>query len=209
MVGQFNETVAEKTNNLLTELKKEYPESEAHLYNMGYRIGATLHSFGLSSEEEIPMAGTLSEAVDVVKDVLDLVASRSDRIMPVRLVNNRPEGGSSYITKSSRVLPLDRQILEQLAGRSWRGGSFPMTRYSWRFLFENLNREYLFISLYAAVVESLASENAARLAAMQAAENNIDEKKEEVRTLFNRKRQASITEELLDIVGGFEALRNT
>jgi F-type H+-transporting ATPase subunit gamma len=82
-----------------------------------------------------------------------------------------------------------------------------MTRYSWKSLFEKLSREYLFITLYYAVVQSLASENAARLAAMQAAEKNIDEKKEEVRTMFNQKRQSSITEELLDIVGGFEALR--
>ena len=209
MVGQFNETVAQETEKLLRELKHDYPESTPHLYNMGYRIGASLHSYDLSSEEEIPMAGTLNEAVDVVQDVLELIASKSDRIMPVRLVNNRPQGGASYITESSRVLPLDRKILEQLSQRPWKGKSFPMTRYSWRSLFESLSREYLFISLYYAVVQSLASENAARLAAMQAAEKNIDEKKEEVRTLFNQKRQSSITEELLDIVGGFEALQRS
>ncbi len=208
MVGQFNEAVAEKTNKLLMELKESYPESTPHLFNMGYRIGTSIHSFGLSSEEEIPIAGTLNEAVDAVKDVLELISSKSDRIMPVRLVNNRPEGGSSYVTESSRVLPLGRHILEQLAQRPWKGRSIPMTRYSWSSLFENLSREYLFITLYSAVVQSLASENAARLAAMQAAEKNIDEKKEEVRTLYNQKRQSSITEELLDIVGGFEALSN-
>jgi F-type H+/Na+-transporting ATPase subunit alpha len=96
MVGQFNETVAEKTDHLLRQLKNHYPESTPHLFNMGYRIGTSLHSFGLSREEEIPMAGTLNKAVDAVKDVLELIASKSDRIMPVRLVNNRPEGGSSY-----------------------------------------------------------------------------------------------------------------
>ncbi len=206
MVGQFNEVIAEKTVKVLEEIKNRYPESKAHLFNMGYRIGSSLLSAGLSSEEEIPMAGTLNEAVDTVKDVLELIASRSDRLMPVRLVNNRPEGSSSYLTGSSRVLPLDNQILEQLARRPWKGRSYPMVRHSWKPLFEKLSREYLFIILYHAVVQSLASENAARLAAMQAAEKNIDEKKEEVRTRYNQKRQSSITSELLDIVGGFEAL---
>jgi F-type H+-transporting ATPase subunit gamma len=55
-------------------------------------------------------------------------------------------------------------------------------------------------------VESLASENAARLAAMQGAQKNIEELMEDLESQYNQLRQMSITEELLDIVSGFEAL---
>jgi F-type H+-transporting ATPase subunit gamma len=67
-------------------------------------------------------------------------------------------------------------------------------------------REYLFVSLFRACAESLASENASRLAAMQRAENNIDELLEDLNRTFHRLRQSGIDEELFDVVSGFEAM---
>jgi F-type H+-transporting ATPase subunit gamma len=69
-----------------------------------------------------------------------------------------------------------------------------------------LVREYLFVSLFRACAESLASENASRLAAMQRAENNIDELLEDLNRTFHRLRQSGIDEELFDVVSGFEAM---
>jgi F-type H+-transporting ATPase subunit gamma len=69
-----------------------------------------------------------------------------------------------------------------------------------------LIREYLFVSLFRACAESLASENASRLAAMQRAEKNIDELLEDLNGTFHRLRQSGIDEELFDVISGFEAL---
>jgi F-type H+-transporting ATPase subunit gamma len=69
-----------------------------------------------------------------------------------------------------------------------------------------LIREYLFVSLFRACAESLASENASRLAAMQRAEDNIDQLQEELDGTYHRLRQQSIDEELFDLITGFEAL---
>jgi F-type H+-transporting ATPase subunit gamma len=69
-----------------------------------------------------------------------------------------------------------------------------------------LIREYLFVSLFRACAESLASENASRLAAMQRADKNIDELLENLNGTFHRLRQSGIDEELFDVVAGFEAL---
>ena len=69
-----------------------------------------------------------------------------------------------------------------------------------------LIREYLFVSLFKACAESLASENASRLAAMQRAEKNIDDMLEELSRLYNSRRQSDIDEELFDVVSGFNAL---
>jgi len=70
-------------------------------------------------------------------------------------------------------------------------------------------REYLFVSLFRACAESLASENASRLAAMQRAEKNIDELLEALNGKFHRLRQSAIDEELFDVISGFEALAGT
>jgi F-type H+-transporting ATPase subunit gamma len=69
-----------------------------------------------------------------------------------------------------------------------------------------LIREYLLISLFRACAESLASENASRLSALQRADKNINELLEDLQSTFNRLRQSSIDEELFDVVSGYEAL---
>ncbi|MCW3058755.1 MAG: H(+)-transporting synthase, subunit gamma [Capsulimonas sp.] len=69
-----------------------------------------------------------------------------------------------------------------------------------------LIREYLFISLFRACAESLASENASRLAAMERAGKNIEETLNDLQGAFHRLRQGSIDEELFDVFSGFEAL---
>jgi len=56
------------------------------------------------------------------------------------------------------------------------------------------------------LAESLASENASRLASMQASEKNIEEQLAQLHAQFQQERQTAITEEMLEIVSGFEAL---
>jgi F-type H+-transporting ATPase subunit gamma len=72
-----------------------------------------------------------------------------------------------------------------------------------------LIREYLFISLFRACAESLASENASRLAAMERADRNIGGLLEDLQRTFRRLRQSGIDEELFDVISGFEALVET
>ena len=69
-----------------------------------------------------------------------------------------------------------------------------------------LIREYLFVSIFRACAESLASENVSRLAAMQRADKNIDELLGNLNGTYHRLRQSGIDEELFDVIAGFEAL---
>ena len=72
-----------------------------------------------------------------------------------------------------------------------------------------LIREYLFISIFRACAESLASENASRLAAMQRADKNINELLESLHGTFHKLRQSSIDEELFDVISGYESLTDS
>ena len=73
-------------------------------------------------------------------------------------------------------------------------------------LFSRLVQQFLFVSLFRACAESLAGENASRIAAMQSAERNIKDRISLLHADYAQRRQTTITEELLDVVTGFEAL---
>ena len=65
------------------------------------------------------------------------------------------------------------------------------------------------LQLYQALLESVASEHAARMAAMRNASDNAEQLTEDLTLVYNKARQAAITSEILDIVGGAEALQAT
>ena len=94
----------------------------------------------------------------------------------------------------------------KLVGLPWPTGNLPEVMGEATATLRALIREYLFISLFRACAESLSSENASRLAAMQRADKNIDELLEDLNGAFHRLRQSGIDEELFDVISGFEAL---
>ncbi len=75
-------------------------------------------------------------------------------------------------------------------------------------LFERLLPKYIETQVYRALLESSASEEAARMTAMENATKNCSELITKITLLANKVRQASITKELMDIVGGVEALKD-
>jgi F-type H+-transporting ATPase subunit gamma len=75
-------------------------------------------------------------------------------------------------------------------------------------IFERLLPKYIEIQIYRALLESSAAEEAARMAAMENATKNCSELITKITLLANKVRQASITKELMDIVGGVEALKD-
>ena len=124
----------------------------------------------------------------------------------VYVFHNRPQAGALYEPVSQRLLPLDAQWQQGVAQVRWPAGNRPEVMGGGTTALRALLREYLFISLFRACAESLASENASRLAAMQRAEKNIDNSLEDLNRIFHRLRQSGIDEELFDVVAGFEAL---
>ncbi len=106
-----------------------------------------------------------------------------------------------------QLLPLDEKWQHQFSDTKWTTNKTPQIAGRAEPTLFALIREYLFVSLFKACAESLASENASRLSAMQRAEKNIEELLADLNNTFNRLRQSSIDEELFDVVSGFEALK--
>lgn len=117
----------------------------------------------------------------------------------VMFARHRQDGAASI--ERRRLLPLD---LASLAPKEPRLP--PLCNLAPRVLLEKLVADYLFALLTEAAVELLASENAARFAAMGSAHDNVSKKLEELRQEARQARQSEITAELLDLVTGTEAL---
>ena len=124
----------------------------------------------------------------------------------IYVFHNRPQSGPLYEPVSQRLLLLDAQWQQGLAKVRWPSGSLPEVMGDSNATLRALIGEYFFISLFRACAESLASENASRLVAMERADKNIDELLENLHGTFHRLRQSDIDEELFDVVSGFEAL---
>jgi F-type H+-transporting ATPase subunit gamma len=130
----------------------------------------------------------------------------SNRYGEILVFHNSPRGAARYEVANQRLLPLDAAWYKRLRDIPWPDAQLAQVLGDRTASFPAMVHEQLFISLYRACAESLASENSSRLEAMQRAEKNIDSVSDELRRSLNRLRQSSIDEELFDVVAGFNAL---
>jgi len=114
--------------------------------------------------------------------------------------------GSSYEPVDKRLLPLDHAWQSKIATVPWPTKSVAEVIEGPAPALPAFIRGYIFVSLFQACAESLAAENASRLAAMQRAEKSIDDMLVDLNRKFHRMRQELIDEELFDVISGYEAL---
>ena len=203
LVGQFNDVVADYAVKTLAALPAK-PE----VWAVGERVHARLADAGL------PLLGcfTVPNSVKAITPLVGQILMESEtrrsqgEVAELYLFYNRPTSGPVYAPVSQRLLPLDESWRRKLAELPWPTGNLPEVMGGGTATLRALIREYLFVSLFRACAESLASENASRLAAMQRADKNIDELLEDLNGTFHRLRQSGIDEELFDVISGFEAL---
>lgn len=207
LCGPFNDIIV---NYALTGMERlGAGNAEGTVLSVGFRVAGRLEDAGNRTEKLISLPGSIPGITAVVQEILLTIEEwhSQGRVTSVFLFYNGHRAGSTYQPRSFRLLPLDIDWLRNLERGKWPARNLPTFTMDWNLLFSSLSREYLFASIYRALAESLASENATRLASMQNAEKSIEERLVEFTSEFHRQRQMSITEELLDIVAGFEALR--
>ncbi len=205
LVGPFNDVIADHAIKELAAL----PGKPA-IWAVGERVHGQLTDAGFTPLGLFPVPNSVEGITPLIGRIqIQSEAHRADgEYSELHVFHNRPKSGALYEPVSQRLLPLDAQWQQGLTGVAWPTRLLPEVMGSGNSVLRLLIREYLFISLYRACAESLASENASRLAAMQRAENNIKDLLETLHGTFHRLRQSGIDEELFDVVSGFEALTN-
>lgn len=206
MCGPLNEQIVTYALETMAALGVK-PENRTVLA-VGERAAARLENPGQPMGAHLPVPTSVAGITTMVQDILMKIGEweSQQNLSRVILFYNRPLSGASYRPHMVRLLPVNREWLHNLERKEWPSHALPTFTMDWNELFSALIRQYLFVCLYRAFAESLASENASRLASMQVAERNIKDYIAELNSQFHHQRQISITGELLDIVSGFEAL---
>lgn len=175
---------------------------------VGMRVAARLEANGRRADAVHPLPGSV-EGLSRLVQIMIVEIDRWTRVEGVRqvwLVHNRRDGRNAAKPQAHRLLPLPENYLHKLSEADWPGRSLPLFRMDADRLMSWLVQQRLFVVIYRALAEAMASEHASRLAAMQAAERNIEERRDELRQLYRLRRQETITRELLDVVSGYEAV---
>lgn len=207
LCGQLNEQISVFTLDYIkkTGVKKE----NRKVLSVGARVADYVEDAGQSVDELMGTPASTSGITPLVQEIIMIIDEWhfQHNVDHFLLFYNKYVSGAIYHPHMVQLLPVNRDWLKEIARKKWESKSLPIFRMDGDQLFSSLIREYLFVSLYRAFAESLASENASRLASMQNAEKNIEEQLQDLHMQFHRTRQMTITEELLDIVAGFEAMQ--
>lgn len=201
LCGRFNEDLAEHVRAALAE----FPAPGQRIMAVGVRLAALLESLGLAPEQTFYTPAAASGIVQTLRQLLPALEQwRHTGVERLLLCHPRPRPGMHPVPQSVVLLPLDPATF--LSPQPWPGRSLPGHYGDREALLTTLLREWLFIAFFRGCAESLASEHASRLLAMQNAERNIEERLTALHKVYYQQRQEAITTELLDVVVGFEAL---
>ena len=174
MCGQFNEQIVRYAVTQIQHLSID--SSQLAVLAVGARVIPPLENAGVVSERNFAMPTSLAGITSMVQELLLHIEMWQSQmpIDKIALFYNKPRSNISYQPHALQLLPVDNKWLQDLQQKRWVGATLPTFTMDWSQLFSALIEQYLFICLYRALAESLASENASRLASMQASEKNID-----------------------------------
>ncbi|MEZ4867497.1 MAG: FoF1 ATP synthase subunit gamma [Caldilineaceae bacterium] len=206
LCGQLNERIATYTIDRLNGLHVH--RAERIVIAVGGRVAALLEEAGQPVARTLPAPGSVAALTPLVQDLLlQIDGWRRDRATDrIELFYNQALTGVRYQPQRVPLLPLDLPWLQRLQQTRWPARTLPTFTMPAEQLFSRLVRQHLFVTLYRACAEAVATENASRLTAMQNAEKSIKEHLDDLQRRFHQQRQQSITAELLDIVAGYEAI---
>jgi F-type H+-transporting ATPase subunit gamma len=166
---------------------------------VGARGLALAEERGLQVDWSTAMASQTSGVGAAARRVADALYAGfvERRFARAEMVFARLSGAASSVVVRKPILPIDLA-----AFRDSHAGPPPLANLPPRRLIEQLVGEYVFAELALAVLESFASENAARLATMESARVNIDEKLDQLSGLDRLLRQEQITAEVQEVTSG-------
>lgn len=200
LCGRFNEDLVELALDKMNGF--QVPRDRRRVLAVGARTDAALSGRGHPVEESFFTPGAPLAITATVRQILfKLEEWQGDGVRDVLLFYS--QAGEPHML---HLLPVDFRRFARLSGEPWPSRVLPTYSMEPEALLAALIRQHLFVSLFGALAESIASEHQARLRAMQSAEKNIDERLEQLEGEFRQKRQDSITAEIFDIVAGYEAV---
>ncbi|SHE69945.1 ATP synthase F1 subcomplex gamma subunit [Psychroflexus salarius] len=198
LAGAFNSNIVKRTNALVNE----YASAEVELFSIGKKANDILkkNQTVIDVNTNVTENPTYDEVAEIAEYIMKAYADKTyDKII---FVYNSFKNAATQIVKAEQFLPLETST------------ETPQDAASTEYIYEpskveilnELIPKSLKIQLFKALRDSIASEHGARMTAMHKATDNATELRDGLKLSYNKARQAAITNEILEIVAGAEAL---
>ncbi len=198
LCGGFNANIIKKAKSLIDG---EYKGVETDIISIGKKSSENFDKNGynvISSHDDLYSDLKFDNTSEIAQKIMDAFTSTEyDKVV---LLYNQFKNAATQIVMNEQFLPVD--TLEDTEATV---GDY-IFEPNQKDIVESLIPKSLKTQLFKAVLDSYASEHGARMTAMHKATDNAGELKKELTLSYNKARQAAITGEILEIVGGAEAL---
>ena len=198
LCGAFNTNIAKEIN--IIKSRDEFKNSEIDFLTIGKKINDILQKTEKIIQNDSDVFDELNyeHVSKIVEKVMDLFLTQEYDHMEI--VYNSFKNAATQIIKSEQFLPIPLNEKEGSENSDY------IFEPSLELIVSTLIPKSLKMQLFKAIRDSFASEHGARMTAMHKATDNASELRDELKLTYNKARQASITNEILEIVGGAEAL---
>ncbi len=197
LCGGFNANVIKHTQQWL-ETHAHLPQEDILLYPVGRKVWEALTKQGYQVQgdyQHMADKPTFAEAAALAQSLMEMY--QKGEVDRVELLYNHFKSTSTQVLTNEVYLPIPLPDQEETSGETDY-----ILEPSRAELLAMLLPKVLRLKLYTVLLDSNASEHAARTLAMQIATDNADDLLQELTLMYNKTRQQAITNELLDIVGG-------
>ena len=197
LCGAFNSNVIKKTRQLV----EEFSNKKVSLITIGKKGSEILGKKDkiISTHDYIFDDLNYKKADEISKEIMN--SFKKELYDEVILVYNRFKNAATQIVETETFLPIE----ENLDEKSLKSPDYIFEPNQSKIVNELLPKA-LSIKFFKALRDSFASEHGARMTAMHKATDNATELRDQLKLTYNKARQAAITNEILEIVGGAEAL---
>ncbi|WP_298542541.1 ATP synthase F1 subunit gamma [uncultured Aquimarina sp.] len=199
LAGAFNSNIIKGSRELYENV---YAGKQVDFVTIGKKVNdivSKTHTV-IANKSEIFDDLTFANVADIAEELMELFTNGSyDKVV---VVYNKFKNAATQIVTTEQFLPIKPVEGEKSANLDY------IFEPSKEEIVEQLIPKSLKTQLYKAIRDSFASEHGARMTAMHKATDNATELRDSLKLQYNKARQASITNEILEIVGGAEALNN-
>lgn len=199
LAGAFNSNIIKQVNTLLSET---YAGKEVSILTIGKKVNDAFKkkSIIIDNKSDVFDDLTFDNVAEIAEMIMDMfVDGDFDR---VELVYNSFKNAATQIVMTEQFLPIVPVKNNANVNLDY------IFEPSKQEIVETLIPKSLKTQLFKAIRDSFASEHGARMTAMHKATDNATELRDQLKLTYNKARQAAITNEILEIVGGAEALNN-
>ncbi len=197
LAGAFNSNIVKASKKLVSE---ELADKQVDFFTIGKKANDILSKEFSIFENNVKIFDDLvfDKASDITERLMDLYTSETyDQIL---LVYNQFKNAATQVVVTEQLLPIQSSEVDSQADTDY---IFEPSKVQ---IIEDLLPKSLKVQFYKALRDSVASEHGARMTAMHKATDNATQLRDALKLSYNKARQAAITNEILEIVGGAEAL---